>query len=72
MKMGVFDSQGVILIDKNFWGVFFGNKTIVFEPQYIRKPLNAKDAYKTTFFHILKNSFKENSAFKGVFGVFDV
>ena len=53
MKMGVFDSPGVILIDKNFWGVFFGNKTIVFEPQYIRKPLDSKDAYKATFFHKL-------------------
>lgn len=57
MKMGVFDSPGVISIDKNFWGVFFGNKTIVLEPQCIRKPLYAKDAYKTTFVHFLKVFF---------------
>ena len=72
MKMGVFDSPGVVLMHKKFWGVFFGNKTIVFESQYIGKPIYAKDAYKTNFFHFLKVFFLEKVNFKGVFGVFDL
>ena len=71
MKMGVFDSSGVISMHEKFWGVFFGKKSTNFDPHHILKPLHAKDAYKRNFFHFLKVIFYENVNFKGVFGVFD-
>ena len=72
IKTGVFKSLGVISTHKKFWGVFCGNRSRVFEPKYIVRPLYAKDACKTNFFHVLKFLFYEKHNFKGVFGVFDL
>ena len=72
MKTGVFDSSGVISTHKKFWGVFYGNRSTVFDRQHIVKPFYAKDAHKITFFHIFQLLLYQKLNFQGVFGVFDI